>query len=102
VERHQPQAREAGFSDQLLYNHVHAGNLERVQRAIYRVTRFPESGRRQLTPPPGTRLRRSYTHVPTSRGASGWGPVPPTRAQGTSGSTRVWATGRVWEIGVGE
>jgi hypothetical protein len=39
------QAREAGFSDQLLYKHVHAGNLERVQRGIYRVTRFPESGR---------------------------------------------------------
>ena len=39
------QARDAGFSDQLLYKHVHAGNLERVQRGIYRVTRFPESGR---------------------------------------------------------
>lgn len=39
------QARGAGFSDQLLYKHVHAGNLERLQRGIYRVTRFPDSGR---------------------------------------------------------
>ena len=38
-------AREAGFSDPLPYQHIHAGNLERVQRGIYRVTRFPESGR---------------------------------------------------------
>jgi predicted transcriptional regulator of viral defense system len=41
------QAREAGFSDQLLYKHVGANNLERVQRGIYRITRFPESGREQ-------------------------------------------------------
>lgn len=41
------QAREAGFSDQLLYKHVGAKNLERVQRGIYRITRFPESGREQ-------------------------------------------------------
>lgn len=39
------QARDAGFSDQLLYKHVHSGNVERVQRGIYRVTRFPESAR---------------------------------------------------------
>jgi hypothetical protein len=41
------QARGAGFSDQLLYKHVGANNLERVQRGIYRLARFPESGREQ-------------------------------------------------------
>lgn len=41
------QARDAGFSDQLLHKHVSAQNLERVQRGVYRITRFPESGRAQ-------------------------------------------------------
>lgn len=41
------QARDAGFSDQLLYKHLSAGNIERLQRGIYRITRFPESGREQ-------------------------------------------------------
>lgn len=39
------QAREAGFSDQLLYKHVSTGNIERMHRGIYRLTRFPESSR---------------------------------------------------------
>lgn len=37
------QAAEAGISAQALRHHVTTGNLERVQRAIYRVTRFPSS-----------------------------------------------------------
>lgn len=41
------QAREAGFSDQLLYKHVAAGNVERIRRGIYRIVRFPESSREQ-------------------------------------------------------
>jgi predicted transcriptional regulator of viral defense system len=41
------QAREAGFSDQLLHQHLAASNIERLLRGIYRVTRFPESGREQ-------------------------------------------------------
>lgn len=42
------QARVAGFSDQLLYRHLTAGNIERLQRGIYRLSRrFPESGRDQ-------------------------------------------------------
>jgi hypothetical protein len=41
------QARQAGFSDQLLHKHVLGGRLERVHRGIYRLTRFPESARAQ-------------------------------------------------------
>ncbi|MCP4678701.1 MAG: hypothetical protein GY854_24965 [Deltaproteobacteria bacterium] len=37
------QAKEAGMSAQALRHHVTAGNVKRVQRAIYRVTRFPSS-----------------------------------------------------------
>ena len=37
------QATELGVSPQALHHHVANGNLTRVQRAIYRVTRFPES-----------------------------------------------------------
>ncbi|MCB9675317.1 MAG: type IV toxin-antitoxin system AbiEi family antitoxin domain-containing protein [Alphaproteobacteria bacterium] len=41
------QAAHAGFSNQLLHKHVRAGNLQRVQRGIYRLTRFPEAAREQ-------------------------------------------------------
>ena len=41
------QAREAGFSDQLLQSHLKAGTIERLHRGIYRLTRFPASGRDQ-------------------------------------------------------
>jgi predicted transcriptional regulator of viral defense system len=41
------QALAAGFSDQLLYKHLSTGNIERIQRGIYRITRFPESSREQ-------------------------------------------------------
>lgn len=37
------QAKEAGISSQALQHHVTSGNLKRVQRAIYRVTKFPSS-----------------------------------------------------------
>jgi predicted transcriptional regulator of viral defense system len=37
------QAAELGISAQALRHHVATGNLTRVQRAIYRMTRFPES-----------------------------------------------------------
>lgn len=41
------QAREAGFSDQLLQSHLKSGTIERLYRGIYRLTRFPSSGRDQ-------------------------------------------------------
>lgn len=41
------QAHEAGFSDQLLQRHLKGGNIERLHRGIYRLTRFPASGREQ-------------------------------------------------------
>lgn len=41
------QAREAGFSDQLLQSHLKSGTIERLHRGIYRLTRFPASGRDQ-------------------------------------------------------
>lgn len=37
------QARECGFSRQLLAHHVHAGRYERVRRGLYRLTGFPGS-----------------------------------------------------------
>ena len=36
-----PQAAEAGYSSHLLLYHARAGNLQRVQRGIYRLARFP-------------------------------------------------------------
>lgn len=39
------QAAEAGFSSQLLNKHLHGGTLERVQRGIYRLVRFPSAER---------------------------------------------------------
>ena len=42
------QADEAGFSAQLLHKHVQNGNLERVARGIYRITRFPPSDHEDL------------------------------------------------------
>lgn len=41
------QAAEAGFSSQLLNKHLHSGNLERVRRGIYRLSRFPAAQRAQ-------------------------------------------------------
>lgn len=41
------QARDAGFSDQLLQKHLGSGRIERIQRGIYRLQRFPESSREQ-------------------------------------------------------
>lgn len=41
------QAVEAGFSHQLIANHVRTGALERVRRGIYRVARFPSAQRGQ-------------------------------------------------------
>lgn len=35
------QAREAGYSPQLLVHHVHAGNITRLLRGIYRLVHFP-------------------------------------------------------------
>lgn len=35
------QAAEAGYSPQLLIHHVHAGNISRVRRGIYRLVHFP-------------------------------------------------------------
>lgn len=37
------QAAAAGYSRSLLAHHVHSGMLERVDRGIYRLSRFPES-----------------------------------------------------------
>jgi predicted transcriptional regulator of viral defense system len=41
------QAGGAGFSAQLLSKHVASGNLDRVRRGIYRLTRFPAAERAQ-------------------------------------------------------
>lgn len=41
------QARGVGFSDQLLQRHLKSGNIERLYRGIYRLTRFPAEGREQ-------------------------------------------------------
>lgn len=41
------QAAEAGFSSQLLNKHLHGGRIERVQRGIYRLARFPAAQRVQ-------------------------------------------------------
>ena len=41
------QAREVGFSDQLLQVHLHGGKIERLHRGVYRLTRFPSAGREQ-------------------------------------------------------
>lgn len=35
------QAAEAGYSPQLLIHHIHAGNISRVRRGIYRLVHFP-------------------------------------------------------------
>jgi predicted transcriptional regulator of viral defense system len=37
------QAAEAGYSPQLLVHHLHAGNIIRLQRGIYRLVHFPTS-----------------------------------------------------------
>ncbi len=42
------QAGAAGYSRQLLSHHAHAGNIQRVQHGIYRLTRFPHSPREDL------------------------------------------------------
>jgi hypothetical protein len=42
------QAADAGFSPQLLHKHVQSGNLEHVERGIYRITRFPPSEHEDL------------------------------------------------------
>ena len=41
------QALDAGISNQLLYRHVTSGNIQRLQRGIYRMTRFPSAARDQ-------------------------------------------------------
>lgn len=41
------QANDAGVSDQLLQTHLKSGNIERLYRGIYRLARFPASGREQ-------------------------------------------------------
>ena len=42
------QAGDAGYSRQLLGHHTLAGNIQRVQHGIYRLTRFPHSPREDL------------------------------------------------------
>jgi len=42
------QASDVGFSVQLLHKHVATGNLERVERGIYRIARFPPSDNENL------------------------------------------------------
>ncbi len=42
------QAREYGFSRQLLAHHVRSGRYERVRRGLYRLTGFPGSGREDV------------------------------------------------------
>jgi predicted transcriptional regulator of viral defense system len=42
------QAAEAGYSPQLLVHHVRAGNVVRVQRAIYRLVHFPAGDHEDL------------------------------------------------------
>jgi hypothetical protein len=41
------QAAEAGFSNQLLHRHLRSGNIQRLHRGIYRLTRFPNADRAQ-------------------------------------------------------
>lgn len=42
------QAAEAGYSPQLLIHHVHAGNMVREQRGIYRLVHFPAGDHEDL------------------------------------------------------
>lgn len=42
------QAAEAGYSPQLLIHHLHAGNVMRLQRGIYRLIHFPPGEHEEL------------------------------------------------------
>lgn len=42
------QAKEAGYSDPLLYKYVKSGRLERARRGVYRIVHYPTSDEEQL------------------------------------------------------
>jgi predicted transcriptional regulator of viral defense system len=44
-----PQARQAGYSDQLLFKYLHANRIARARRSVYRIVHFPSSDHEDLT-----------------------------------------------------
>jgi predicted transcriptional regulator of viral defense system len=43
------QARQAGYSDQLLFKYLHANRIARARRSVYRIVHFPSSEHEDLT-----------------------------------------------------
>jgi predicted transcriptional regulator of viral defense system len=44
-----PQARQAGYSDQLLFKYLDANRIARARRSVYRIVHFPSSDHEDLT-----------------------------------------------------
>lgn len=57
------QAHRCGFSNQLLYHHLHSGRVRRIRRGVYRAVELPETQSRLYIAWLGTRGEGTYSRA---------------------------------------